>query len=54
VHVYVPLGDDSVIDPVKFAPDCVHLRVNVPEKAPLYEPDHFPASELVECLGLWW
>jgi hypothetical protein len=35
VQLYVPLGDDSVIDPFKFEPDCVHLRVNVPEKAPL-------------------
>ncbi len=53
VQLYVPLGFESSIDPVKFEPDCVHVTVNVPEKAPPYDPDHVPASELVECLGLW-
>jgi hypothetical protein len=52
VQLYVPFGFESLIDPVSFEPDCFHLRVNVPENAPLYDPDHFPASELL-CLRLW-
>jgi hypothetical protein len=31
---YVPLGFESVIDPVRRDPFCVQWSVNVPEKAP--------------------
>gem|GEM_PF-3590201 len=35
---------ERLIVPLRFDPDCCHVRVNVPVKAPLYCPDHFPES----------
>src|SRR2546427_12881689 len=37
-------SDERLIVPLRFDPDCCHVRVNVPVKAPLYCPDHFPES----------
>jgi hypothetical protein len=39
-----------VIDPRSFDPVCVQRRVKVPEYAPLYFPDHFPARRELEEL----
>jgi len=42
----VSAGLERVIVPLSFELDSLQLRVNVPLKAPLYRPDHFPASVL--------
>ena len=36
--------------PLSVDPDCCQLRVNVPLKAPLYCPDHFPERSVPDPL----
>jgi hypothetical protein len=46
---YLPGGFESLIDPRKVEPDCVQRSVKAPATAPLYRPDHVPASFGVDC-----
>jgi hypothetical protein len=48
---YVPAGFESLIVPLSRERVCVHLSVNFPEKAPLYDPDHVPPSFGVERMA---
>jgi hypothetical protein len=40
----VRAGDESVMLPLTLDPVWFHVSVNVPEKTPLYCPDHAPAT----------
>jgi hypothetical protein len=46
VSLSVCVGAESVIRPLTLDPCCCQLRVNVPEKAPQYRPDHLPDRSL--------